>query len=98
MLVNILNMMVTETGLLDQMLTQIIVYEEPKLMDKKDTAIKVSAENNKKKSELEDTILNQIATSEVDILENDVRGDTVVVLCVPEARTAVARMFKERAL
>lgn len=25
-------------------------------------------------------------------------GDTVVVLCVPEARTAVARMFKERAL
>lgn len=76
-LVNVLNMMVTETGLLDQMLTQIIVYEEPKLMDKKDTAIRTAAENNKKKGQLEDTILNQIATSEVDILENDVLMNTL---------------------
>jgi dynein heavy chain, axonemal len=36
------------------MLNQIIKHEEPKLMDKKDTAIRTLAENNKKKSELED--------------------------------------------
>jgi hypothetical protein len=53
------------------------VYEEPKLMDKKDNAIKTAAENNKKKSQLEDTILNQIATSEVDILENDILMNTL---------------------
>lgn len=31
-----------------------------------------SAANNKKKAELEDKILNQIAQSDVDILEDDV--------------------------
>lgn len=46
-------------------------------MEKKDTAIRTAAENSKKKSELEDTILNQIATSEVDILENDVLMNTL---------------------
>lgn len=59
------------------MLTQIIVYEEPKLMDKKDQAIQTAAVNRKKKEELEDTILNQIATSEVDILENDILMNTL---------------------
>ena len=71
-LVNILNMMVTEKGLLDQMLSQICKNEDPKLMEKRETAIKTLAENNRIKSELEDKILNQIATSEVDILDDDV--------------------------
>lgn len=46
-------------------------------MEKKETAIKAAADNAMKKAELEDTILNQIATSEVDILENDVLMTTL---------------------
>lgn len=37
-----------------------------------DNAIKQEAENERKKVELEDKILNQIATSKVDILEDDI--------------------------
>lgn len=41
-------------------------------MDKFQQAIITSAANNRKKTELEDKILNQIAQSDVDILEDDV--------------------------
>lgn len=41
-------------------------------MDKFQQAIITSAANNKKKTELEDKILNQIAADDVDILEDDV--------------------------
>lgn len=70
-MVNILNFMVTMTGLTDQMLNIVLVHEEKKLMDKRDQAIKSRAENFRKKTELEDKILDQIANSEVEILEND---------------------------
>ena len=71
-LVNLLNMMVTGEGLFDQILSQIIKNEDFKLMEKFDVSIKTKAENDRKKSELEDKILNQIAHSEVDILDDDV--------------------------
>lgn len=70
-MVNILNMQVTMTGLTDQMTHIVLVHEDMKLMKKRDDAIKSRAENNRKKAELEDMILTQIANSEVDILEND---------------------------
>jgi hypothetical protein len=70
-------MMVTETGLLDQICNQVVRHEDAKLMEKKETAIRTAAENNIRKAELEDMILNQIATSEVDILENDVLMTTL---------------------
>lgn len=41
-------------------------------MDRFNSAIIQKAANEKKKSELEDKILDQIAQSEVDILEDDV--------------------------
>lgn len=54
------------------MLNIVVKHEDPKNMDKFNQAIVTSAANNKKKAELEDKILNQIAQSDVDILEDDV--------------------------
>lgn len=71
-MVNILNFMVTEEGLKDQMLTEVVKHEEAKLHDKSENAVKAKAENDKKRADLEDKILTQIATSEVDILDDDV--------------------------
>jgi hypothetical protein len=46
-------------------------------MKKRNEAIIKKADNMIKKSALEDKILNQIATSEVDILEDDVLIETL---------------------
>lgn len=70
--VTMLNFSVTEKGLTDQMLNIVVKHEDPKNMDKFQQAIITSAANNRKKTELEDKILNQIAQSDVDILEDDV--------------------------
>jgi len=70
--VNMLNFMVTEVGLTDQMLNIVVKHEDPKNMERWNQAIIQSAANNRKKAELEDKILNQIAQSDVDILEDDV--------------------------
>lgn len=70
--VNMLNFMVTYKGLEDQMLNIVVTHEDPNNMKKRNEAIIRRAANEKKKGELEDMILNQIATSETDILEDDV--------------------------
>jgi len=67
-----LNFMVTEDGLQDQMLNLVVTHEDPKNMERRNQIIIQKAENERKKAELEDKILNQIANSEVDILEDDV--------------------------
>lgn len=70
--VTMLNFMVTEEGLTDQMLNMVVTHEEPNRMKAYNDAIVKKAANKKKMNELEDRILNQISTSEVDILEDDV--------------------------
>jgi hypothetical protein len=68
---------VTEVGLEDQMLNIVVTHEDPNNMKKRNDAIIKKADNMIKKSALEDKILNQIATSEVDILEDDVLIETL---------------------
>lgn len=67
----------TEVGLEDQMLNIVVTHEDPNNMKKRNDAIVKKADNMIKKSNLEDKILNQIATSEVDILEDDVLIETL---------------------
>lgn len=67
----------TEVGLEDQMLNIVVTHEDPNNMKKRNDAIIKKADNMIKKSDLEDKILNQIATSEVDILEDDVLIETL---------------------
>lgn len=75
--VTMLNFMVTYKGLEDQMLNIVVTHEDPNNMKKRNDAIIKRAQNEKKKGELEDKILNQIATSETDILEDDVLLETL---------------------
>lgn len=75
--VTMLNFMVTYKGLEDQMLNIVVTHEDPNNMKKRNEAIIRRAANEKKKGELEDKILNQIATSETDILEDDVLLETL---------------------
>lgn len=56
--VTMLNFMVTEDGLLDQMLNIVVKFEDPKNMEKRNLAIIQQASNNRKKAQLEDKILN----------------------------------------
>jgi dynein heavy chain len=75
--VTMLNFMVTYKGLEDQMLNIVVTHEDPNNMKKRNEAIIRRAANEKKKGELEDKILNQIATSETDILEDDILLETL---------------------
>lgn len=75
--VTMLNFMVTEEGLTDQMLNMVVTHEEPSKMKAYNDAIIKKAANNKKMSQLEDKILNQISTSEVDILDDDILYETL---------------------
>jgi hypothetical protein len=59
------------------MLNIVVTHEDPNNMKKRNDAIIKKADNMIKKSNLEDKILNQIATSEVDILEDDVLIETL---------------------
>ena len=59
------------------MLNIVVTHEDPNNMKKRNDAIVKKADNMIKKSALEDKILNQIATSEVDILEDDVLIETL---------------------
>lgn len=51
-------------------------------MEKSKNAIKQKAENDRKRAELEDKILTQIATSEVDILDDD-----ILMVALDESKT-----------
>lgn len=59
------------------MLNIVVTHEDPNNMKKRNDAIIKKADNMIKKAQLEDKILNQIATSEVDILEDDVLVETL---------------------
>ena len=59
------------------MLNIVVTHEDPKSMLKRNEAIIKKAANEKKKAELEDKILNQIANSEENILEDDVLVETL---------------------
>ena len=65
-----LNFMVTQEGLLDQMLSIIVRIEEPQKYEKRNNIIQNKADNQKKQAELQDKILNMVANSQDDILED----------------------------
>ena len=68
--VTILNFMVTQEGLQDQMLNEIIRIEEFKRYEQRNKNIKAGAENALKKKNVDNTILALLANSKEDILED----------------------------
>ena len=68
--VTMLNFMVTPDGLLDQMLNEIIRIEEFTKYERRKVCIQQKAENTKKIAEIQDQILNAIANTSDDILED----------------------------
>ena len=68
--VTMLNFMVTPEGLHEQMLTIVVRNEAQKKWDQYSNGLIKKAENDKKLIELQDKILNQIANSSDDILED----------------------------
>lgn len=68
--VTILNFMVTQDGLQDQMLNEIIRIEEEKRYFQRIKNIQTTADNAIKKKAIDDHILNLLANSKEDILED----------------------------
>jgi dynein heavy chain len=68
--VTILNFMVTEEGLQDQMLNEIIRIEENKRYKQRISCIQLKSENAIKKKQIDDQILLLLANSKEDILED----------------------------
>lgn len=68
--VTMLNFMVTPDGLQDQMLNEIIRIEEFAKYERRKVCIQQKAENAKKIAEIQDQILNAIANTSDDILED----------------------------
>ena len=68
--VTILNFMVTQEGLQDQMLNEIIRIEEEKRYYQRIKCIQVKADNASKKKAVDDQILLLLANSKEDILED----------------------------
>jgi dynein heavy chain len=66
-----LNFMVTEDGLQDQMLNEVVKHEDPKKMEQKNKIQIEQAEDNKTKALLEDDILGLIADNQKNLLEDD---------------------------
>ena len=69
--VTMLNFMVTQDGLEDQMLSIVVKHEEPQRFEKRNQCIIQKADNERREMELQDKILNQIANSTENILEDD---------------------------
>ena len=69
--VTMLNFMVTVDGLEDQMLSIVVKHEEPQRYEKRNQCIIQKADNERRVMELQDKILNQIASSSDNILEDD---------------------------
>jgi dynein heavy chain len=65
------------------MLSIVVKHEEPQRYEKRNQCIIQRAENEKKVAELQDKILNQIATSQGDILDDD---ELVVTLDASKAQ------------
>lgn len=68
--VTILNFMVTPEGLQDQLLNIVVQLEAEKSYHRRQQCIKSQAENTKVIAELQDKILNQIAHSDENILDD----------------------------
>ena len=68
--VTILNFMVTQDGLQDQMLNEIIRIEEFKRYEQRNKCIVSKADNAIKKKAVDNTILGLLANSKEDILED----------------------------
>jgi len=68
--VTILNFMVTQEGLQDQMLNEIVRIEEFKKFEQRNKCILMKSDNAGKKKAVDDTILLLLANSKEDILED----------------------------
>ena len=68
--VTILNFMVTQEGLQDQMLNEIIRVREAKKYESRIKCIQLKASNTTAKQDIDDQILNLLANSKEDILED----------------------------
>ncbi|XP_054630913.1 dynein axonemal heavy chain 7-like [Dunckerocampus dactyliophorus] len=69
--VSLLNFMITPEGLEDQLLGIVVAKERPELEEERNALILQSAENNRQLKETEDKILETLATSEGNILEDE---------------------------
>ena len=77
--VNMLNFMVTQEGLQDQMLNEIIRIEESKRYDQRIKCIQLKADNALKKKAVDDQILLLLANSKEDILEDTELRESLAV-------------------
>lgn len=71
--VTLINFMITAEGLQDQLLSIVAAKEKPELEEQKNNLIIQSAENKRKQKEIEDTILEVLSSSAVNILETIIR-------------------------
>merc|ERR1719408_556455 len=75
--VTLLNFAITPGGLEDQMLGIVVAKERPDLEEQKNELVVQNAKMNKMLKEIEDDILRLLATSEGDVLSDDVLVDKV---------------------
>ena len=59
------------------MLNMVVGHEDPKKMEQRNQIKVQEADDNKKKAELEDLILNQIANNDKNLLEDDLLISTL---------------------
>ena len=69
--VTLINFTVTPEGLEDQLLVDIIKYEQPELEQQRDTLIVTLADFKRQLQELEDKILNLVSEADEDILADE---------------------------
>ena len=70
--VTLINFMVTPEGLQDQMLSQVVLLEQPELSAKRSELIVKNAEMQQQLQEIEDKILHHLAESKGNILDDQV--------------------------
>lgn len=69
--VTLINFTVTTDGLEDQLLVEIIKYEQPELEQQRDSLIVTLADFKRQLKELEDKILNLVSEADEDILGDE---------------------------
>ncbi|KAL9646808.1 hypothetical protein ABK040_013670 [Willaertia magna] len=70
-LVTVVNFTVTKSGLEGQLLSQTLQHENPEIEEKKSTLLKKEEDSKIQLSELEKQLLNELALSKGNLLEND---------------------------
>ena len=73
----IINFTVTQRGLEDQLLVDVVKFERPELEDKKDQLIVSIADDKRSLKELEDKILRLLSESEGNILDDEALIDSL---------------------